>query len=135
MAIATVTWLPLLRPAYRACSGAAVVVGAVVVGAVVTDAAALPGLPVWVLARRNTTASASTEPSVIRGPSLVISYCPSPSVTVMLTITFPTPFHGALRLRPDLIPRRGSRNPSSGTGKKQCSVRARIRAVPASWLD
>src|SRR6202044_1926923 len=101
-----VTWLPLLRPAYRACSGAevvvgAVVVGAVVAGAVVTDAAALPGLPAWVLARRNTTARSSTVPSVIRGPYLVIPYCLSPSVAVMPTITFPPPFHGARGLGPD----------------------------------
>ena len=70
MAIATVTWSPLLRPAYRACDGAADAVDAA--GTAGTDAVAFSGLATWVLARRNITASTITEPSVIRGPRLLI---------------------------------------------------------------
>ena len=77
-AIATVTWSPLLRPAYRACSGAAVAVAGAdeVAGAddVAGTAAAVlvADFPATVLAHRKTTAKITTEPSVIRGPRLLI---------------------------------------------------------------
>jgi hypothetical protein len=80
-AIATVTWSPLLRPAYRACRGAA---GADDVAGTADDAAGtaddagtaaevlVADFPATVLAHRKITAKITTEPSVIRGPRLFI---------------------------------------------------------------
>ena len=78
MAIASVTWSPLLRPAYRACSGAAAVVDGATAAvdadadADAAGAAVLPGLATRVLAHRKITARTTTQASVIKGPRLLI---------------------------------------------------------------
>src|SRR5580704_19113053 len=78
-AIATVTWSPLLRPAYRACSTTpADVAEADVAGAPVLAGTVLAGLATSVLAQRKITANTPTAPSVTRGPRLVMRPPPTP---------------------------------------------------------
>lgn len=105
-AIATVTWSPLLRPAYSACSAIpagvdrADVDGAHVAWADVAEAgaAALPGFVTRISAQRKITASTNTAPSVMRGPRLVT--VPSPDsragacVAASLTCTHRARFRG-----------------------------------------
>jgi hypothetical protein len=71
-ATATATSLPLLRPAYRARSGAFAVWAppAVLVAAVLVAAVLVADFPATVLAHRKITAKTTTVASVIRGPRL-----------------------------------------------------------------
>src|SRR5580704_3941150 len=78
-AIATVTWSPLLRPAYRACSTTpADAAEADVAGAPVLAGTVLAGLATSVLAQRKISANTTTAPSVTRGPRLVMRPPPTP---------------------------------------------------------